>query len=149
MSDHVIATNRKAFHEFSFTEKIEAGVALQGTEVKSARAGKVNLSDGWVDLESGEAILREVHIGHYSHGNIMNHIEKRPRRLLLNQREIVKLRQKSLQGMSVIPLQMYFSGGGFIKIELGVGKGKKKYDKREAIKEHESNRAIARALKKG
>ncbi len=143
----VIASNKKAFHEYTIGDKYEAGLSLQGTEVKALRDGRVNLSDGWVDLSEHEAILREVHIGHYSHGNIMNHMERRPRRLLLHANEIAKLgRAVKEKGFSLVPLKIYFKGS-YIKIEIGLGKGKKSHDKREASKEKDAKREIHRVMK--
>ena len=148
MGIKIITDNRKAFHEYIVTDKIEAGVVLVGTEVKSVRAGKVNLSDGWIDFDDhGEAWLREAHIGKYSHGNIMNHEERRPRKILLKKREIVKLIQATNEkGFTVLPLKMYFKES-FVKIEIGVGKGKKLHDKRETSKSKEANRDMARAMR--
>jgi SsrA-binding protein len=148
MGIKIITDNRKAFHEYIVTDKMEAGVVLVGTEVKSIRAGKVNLTDGWVDFdENGEAWLREAHIGKYSHGNIMNHEERRPRKILLKKREIVKLTQATNEkGYTVLPLKMYFKDS-FVKIEIGVGKGKKLHDKRETSKSKEANRDMARAMR--
>jgi len=146
----IISNNRKAFHEYTISEKVEAGIALTGTEVKSARAGKVNLTDGWVELdENGEAILRDVHIAKYSHGSYMNHEETRPRKLLLKKKEIAKLgRATEEKGFTVVPLQMYFLGQ-YIKVEIGVAKGKQLHDKRDAAKAREAGRDMARALRKG
>ncbi len=144
----VLGSNKKAFHEYSITDTWEAGIALQGTEVKALRDGKVNLGDGWVDITpGGQAILRDVHIGHYSHGNIMNHLERRSRVLLLHRREIDKLtRSLREKGFSLIPLKIYFKGR-FIKIEVGLGKGKKAYDKRDSSKEKDAKREIDRVMK--
>jgi len=143
----VIASNKKAFHEYTIGDKYEAGIALQGTEVKALRDGRVNLNDGWVDLSGDEAILREVHIGHYSHGNIFNHIETRSRRLLLHAKEIAKLeRAVQEKGFSLVPLRIYFKGR-YVKIEIGLGKGKKSHDKRESSKEKDAKREISRAMK--
>ena len=143
----VIASNKKAFHEYTIGDKYEAGIALKGTEVKALRDGRVNLSDGWVDLDGYDAFLREVHIGHYSHGNIMNHAERRPRRLLLNSRELDKLgRAIQQKGFSLIPLKIYFTGS-YIKVEIGLGKGKKSHDKRDAAKQKDAKTEIDRAMK--
>lgn len=144
----VISSNRKAYHEYHISDTWEAGIALHGTEVKALRDGRVNLTDGWVDItDEAEAILQDVHIGHYSHGNIMNHAERRPRRLLLHAAEIGKMvRSVQEKGFSVIPLRIYFKGR-FIKLEVGLGKGKKHYDKRDASKEKDAKREISRALK--
>ncbi len=148
MSIKIIASNRKAFHEYSVEDTVEAGIVLTGTEVKSARAGKVNLTDGWVEInDQGEAILNSVHITKYSHGSYMNHEEQRPRKLLLHRREIAKLMKKiEEKGFTLIPLKVYFKGQ-FIKVELGLAKGKKLHDKRDSAKTAEANRAIARAMR--
>lgn len=143
-----ISNNRKAFHEFTIADKYEAGIVLTGTEVKSARAGKVNLSDGWVEIDEwGEAYLRDTHIAKYSHGNYMNHDETRPRKLLLAKKELTKLEEKVAEkGYTLIPLQMYFKDQ-YIKVQIGVARGKQLHDKRDATKEREANRDIARALR--
>ena len=144
----VISSNKKAFHNFEIGEKWEAGIALTGTEVKALRDGRVNLGDGWVDITDDlQAILMEVHIGHYSHGNIMNHAERRERRLLLHHRELVKLsRQAHERGLSIVPTKIYFRGS-FIKVEIALGRGKKSYDKRESAKTKDAQREISRAMK--
>jgi SsrA-binding protein len=144
----VIANNRKAFHEYIISEKVEAGIALTGTEVKSARDGKVNLTDGWVEIdENGEAFLHDAHIGKYSHGSYMNHEEKRSRKLLLNRKELIRLAERTQEkGFTIVALQMYFKDQ-YIKVEIGVGKGKKLHDKRDSAKAKEDNRAMARAMR--
>ena len=144
----IIAKNRKAFHEYEITDRFEAGIALQGTEVKSMRQGKVNLGDGWISIDDqGEAYLKQVHISHYSHGNIYNHDEARPRKLLLKKQELKKLsEQVERKGFALVPLKAYFKGQ-FIKIEIGVGKGKKAHDKRDSSKEKDAQREIERAIK--
>lgn len=149
MGIKVISTNRKAFHDFEIGEKYEAGMSLLGTEVKALRLGKVNLGDGWVDItQDGEAFLREAQIGHYSHGNRQNHEEKRPRRLLLNRSELDKLTRATFEkGYTVVPLQIYFKDRR-IKLEIGVGRGKKHYDKRESSKKKDADREIARAMRR-
>ena len=124
-------------------------MVLTGTEVKSLRAGKANLQDGWVSIENGEAILRDVHISPYDFGNRLNHVEKQPRKLLLKKRELIKLEEKSSEkGFSVIPLRIYLSGR-WIKCEIALARGKKDFDKREATKKKEAGREIARAMKRG
>jgi SsrA-binding protein len=143
----IIASNRKAFHEYTVGESWEAGIALTGTEVKSLRSGKCNLSDGWVDINGFVATLRDVHISPYSHGNIANHMETRPRQLLLNKKEISKIQRGiESQGMTCVATKIYFRGQR-VKVEIAVAKGKKAYDKRESTKEREANRSMARALK--
>ncbi len=148
MGIKVITTNRKASHEYSLGQIWEAGIQLTGTEVKSLRLGKANLSDGWVDIENGQAFLMEVHISPYSHGNRENHAEKRVRKLLLHKREIVRMEQAvGEQGATIVPIKMYFKDR-FVKLEVAVAKGKKLHDKRESKKEADSNRAIARAMRR-
>ena len=149
MGIKILSSNRKAFHEYVITDKLEAGIVLTGTEVKSAREGRINLSDGWVDIDDqGEAWLREVQISLYSHGSYMNHEEKRSRKLLLNRAEITRLAAKIQEkGLTVVPLQMYFKDD-FIKVEVAVAKGKKLHDKRDSAKTKEAGREIARAMKR-
>ncbi len=143
-----ISENRKAFHDYFIDETYEAGISLVGTEVKSIREGKVNLKDSYVLIKDGEAFLLNCHISPYSHGNIMNHDPLRTRKLLLKKREIDRLRGKLLQkGYTLIPTKMYFKGP-YVKIEIGLARGKKLFDKREALKEKEANRQIERALKR-
>lgn len=148
MGIKIIAKNRKAFHEYEITDRFEAGIELQGTEVKSMRQGKVNLGDGWIAIDQqGEAYLKQVHISHYSHGNIYNHDEGRPRKLLLKKQELKKLSELvERKGFALVPLKAYFKGQ-FIKIEVGVGKGKKAHDKRDTSKQKDAQREIERALK--
>lgn len=147
MSIKIISKNRKAFHNYQIGDSLEAGIALQGTEVKALRAAKVNLQDGWVDIKNGEAFLKDVHIGHYSHGNRQNHLETRTRKLLFHKRELEKLeRQMSEKGFSLVPLKMYFKGR-HIKVEIGLGKGKKHFDKRESSKQKDAKRQIDRAMR--
>lgn len=144
----VISKNRKAFHDYQINETFEAGIVLLGTEVKSIRAGKVNLKEGWVDIDqNSEVILKQVHISHYSHGNINNHNETRARKLLLKKSEIKKLSSAvQAKGYALIPTQIYLRGQ-FVKIEIGLAKGKKLHDKRESHKEKDAQRNIERALK--
>jgi SsrA-binding protein len=121
---------------------------LQGTEVKSAREGKVNLKDGYVIVAQGEAMLLNVHISPYSHGNIMNHDPVRTRKLLLHAREIEKLAGKAAQkGYTLLPLKVYMKGP-YVKVEVGLAKGKRQYEKRDGIKEREARREIERAIKR-
>ena len=147
MGTKVIATNRKANHEYSITQTWEAGLVLMGTEVKSLRMAKVNLSDGWVDVDHGEVFLKEVHIGLYTHGNRENHAEKRSRKMLLNKREIRKLESLVAEkGFTLIPLKIYFKDR-YAKLEFGLARGKKLHDKRESKKDHEAKREMDRAIK--
>lgn len=143
----IIAQNRKAFHDYHIEDRIEAGISLKGTEVKSVREGRVNFKDSYVIIKEEEALLLNCHISPYSHGNIMNHDPLRTRKLLLHKREIVKLQGKLQQkGYSLIPLKMYFKGP-YIKVEVGLAKGKRLFEKRESIKEREAKREMERALK--
>jgi len=147
-TEKVVATNRKAFHDYAIQEKLEAGIVLKGTEVKSLREGRVNLRDSYASVDHGEVVLHHCHISPYSHGNIMNHDPLRPRRLLLHRREISKLLGKTQQkGLTLIPLRIYFSSKGRAKVEIALAKGKKQYDRREAIKAREAGREVERAMK--
>lgn len=141
-----VVGNRKAFHDYHIDDKIEAGMKLTGTEVKSLRAGRANLRDSYAAVENGEMFLYNMHIAPYTHGNRFNHEPKRPRKLLLHRREIDRLfgliRQK---GMTLVPLRVYFRNG-WAKVELGVARGKKQYDKRRDIAERDAARRMRRAL---
>ena len=144
----VVATNRKAFHDYFIEERYEAGILLQGTEVKSLREGRVNLQDSYASVRGSEMFLHQCHISPYSHGNIMNHDPTRVRKLLLHKAEIHKLLGKTQQkGLTLIPLRIYFSKRGYAKVELGLAKGKKLYDRRETIKTREAGREVQRAIK--
>lgn len=141
-----VATNREAYHHYFILETYEAGIQLTGTEVKSARGGRVNLKDGYVSVRDGEVWLLNVHISHYSHGNRQNHEPDRERRLLMHKREIIRLQSKTQEkGLTLVPTRFYFKGN-LIKCEIGLAKGKKLYDKRadEAKKtqEREARAAI-------
>lgn len=146
--EKVVATNRKAFHDYHIEDKFEAGIMLRGTEVKSLRDGLVNLRDSYASVNHGEVFLHNCHINPYSHGNIMNHEPLRTRKLLLHQKEITQLIGKTQQkGLTLIPLRIYFSPRGHAKVELALAKGKKQYDRRETIKEREAGREVERAMK--
>ena len=148
MSEKVVASNRKAFHDYFIEERYEAGIMLQGTEVKSLREGRVNLQDSYASVRGTEVFLHQCHISPYSHGNIMNHDPTRVRKLLLHKQEIHKLLGKTQQkGLTLIPLRIYFSKRGHAKVELGLAKGKKLYDRRESIKCREAGREVQRAIK--
>jgi SsrA-binding protein len=143
----VVASNRRAYHDFFIDEKVEAGLVLTGTEIKSIREGRVNLREGYVRIANGEAWLTGVHIAPYEQGNRYNHEPLRERKLLLHRDEIDSLVGTSKQrGYTIIPLQMYLKGGR-AKVELGLARGKKQYDKRAAIAEREAQRDIDRALR--
>lgn len=144
----IIASNKRAYHEYSVGETWEAGIALTGTEVKSLRAGKCNLTDGWVNINDWVVTLHDVHISPYSHGNIMNHFDKRPRILLLNKKEIAKIgRGIEAQGMTCVATKIYFRGQR-VKVEIALAKGKKLHDKRDTAKSKDADRAMERALKR-
>ncbi len=144
----LIAKNPTAYHNYEILEKIEAGIVLYGTEIKSIRAGKVNLKDSYAAIEkNGEVYVYSMHISPYDHGNIYNKDPLRPKKLLLNRREINKLVGMVTQkGYTLVPIQLYFKGN-FVKLELGVGKGKKLFDKREDLKKKEADKKINRYLK--
>ncbi len=130
----LIAENRRARHDYELLEKMEAGIVLKGTEVKSIRGGKVQLKDSYVEIRDGDAYLVGAHISPYSHGNIQNHDPERPRRLLLNRREIDRIFGKTtIQGLTCVPLSIYLSGN-LVKLEVAIARGKKLYDKRQAEK---------------
>lgn len=142
-----LITNKRAEHDFFIISRIEAGIALKGTEVKSLRNGKANFLDSYVDFINGEAFLVNMHISEYSHGNRYNHEEKRKRKLLLNKAEIRKLQQKVKEkGYTVIPLRAYLKNRK-IKIEIALARGKKLYDKRESIAERDLKRELERKYK--
>ncbi|MGH9361522.1 MAG: SsrA-binding protein SmpB [Thermoanaerobaculia bacterium] len=142
-----LAQNRRALHDYHVLERFEAGVALTGTEVKSARAGKVQLKDSYVAFDGGQAWLVGAHISPYSHGNRENHDPERPRRLLLKRREIERLFGRTqVKGLTVIPLAVYLKGN-LIKLELGLAQGKKLYDKREAEKRRVLDREMEEAVR--
>lgn len=144
-----VAVNRRAYHDYFIDEKYEAGVMLTGTEVKSVRNGRTNLRDGFVRIDGREAWLENVHISPYAQGNLMNHEPLRPRKLLLHRKEIASLIGKVKQrGYTLIPLRVYFSRN-HAKVEIGLARGKRQYDKREAIAEREAKREIARAVRRG
>ncbi len=143
-----IAKNRKAFHDYFVEDRIEAGIELTGTEVCSLRENSAQLRDCFIVIRRGEAWLNGVHISPYSHGSIFNVDPERRRRLLLHKKEILKLQQQAdRKGYSLIPLSMYFNPKGRVKVEVGVCRGKKAYDKRASIKERDTKREIDRALK--
>jgi SsrA-binding protein len=144
----VIADNRKARHDYFLDDRFEAGLALTGTEVKAARDGKVQLRDGYAEIAGNEAWLVNVHIGHYTHGNIANHDTHRRRKLLLHRREINKLIGKTREkGLTLIPTKVYFKGGR-IKCEIALAKGKREYDKRDTIRKREQEAEARSALRR-
>jgi SsrA-binding protein len=143
----VVATNRKARHDYSIEDTFEAGLVLMGTEVKSLRAGRASLVDGYAFIENGEAWLDAVHIPEYTEGTWTNHSPRRKRKLLMHKQEILKLTSKVKEGgFTLIPLSIYFADGR-AKVELALAKGKKEYDKRQALREKQDTREAARAIR--
>ncbi len=141
--------NRKAFHDYHIEKKYEAGIVLQGTEVKSLRAGKANFTDAFAYIDKDEVWLREFHISPYKFGSYSNHDPLRRRKLLLNKKEIRELDKYIQQkGYTIVPLKLYFKHG-FAKVQIGVARGKRKYDKRESIKEKDTMREMQRNIKSG
>jgi len=146
--EKIVCTNRKAYHDYFIEETYEAGILLLGTEVKSLREGKANLKDSYAIIKGNEVFLLNCHISPYTYGNIQNHDPLRTRKLLFHRKEIDKLWGKFTQrGFTLIPLRIYFKNGK-AKVEIGAAKGKRKYEKREAIKEKEARREIERHLRK-
>lgn len=142
-----ITSNRKAFHEYFVLERLEAGIELAGTEVKSIRAGNVNLKDAFCTVKNGELFVRGMHVSPYEQGNIFNRDPVRPRRLLMHKREILKLNARIMQdGVALIPLSLYFKDSR-VKVELGLCKGKKLHDKRDSEADRQSKRDIDRIMK--
>lgn len=147
MGIKIVAANKKAYHDYTIIETYEAGISLVGTEVKSLREGNANLKESYVLVKEGEAVLLNCHISPYSHGNINNHEPLRTRKLLLHKKEIEKLFGRIREaGLTVVPLKLYFSKGK-AKLEIGLAKGKRQYEKREATKKKEADREIQRHLK--
>ena len=143
----IMATNREARHEYFVEEEFEAGIELSGTEVKSIRQGTLNLKDAWCGIKDGELLVNQLHISPYDHGNIFNRDPRRPRRLLMHRREIMRLFGKVKQdGFALIPLSVYFKGSR-VKVKVGLCKGKKLYDKRQSAAEKDAKRQIERAMK--
>ena len=147
MNNSVVATNRKAFHEYNILETFEAGLELKGSEVKSIREGKASLKQAYILIRKGEAWLRGTHIPSYSHTGFEGHEPVRDRKLLLHKKEIQKINSKLAEkGLTAVPTKLYFKGG-LIKLEFGLAKGKKLYDKRDTKKRRDVERDIQRALK--
>jgi len=142
----VVATNRKARHDYAIIDTYEAGLVLTGTEVKSLRMGRATLGDGYASIDYGEAWLENVHIPEYTEGTWNNHTPRRKRKLLLHRDEIDKLEAKSREsGHTIVPLQLYFSGGR-AKVEIALARGKREYDKRHSLRERQDNREAERAM---
>jgi len=145
---HVVARNRRARHEYDLLEKVEAGIVLTGTEVKSLRNGRSSLEEAYASVDNGEVWLYGCDIPEYLQANQLNHKPKRPRKLLLNRREIDKLHSKGTEkGLTLVPLQLYFKRG-LAKVELCIARGRKAYDKREALKSQDARRDIERAMRR-
>ena len=145
----MICKNRRALRDFDVTDRLEAGVVLTGTEVKSCRAGKANLNDAYVLILDNEAILMGGNIAEYAMGNRFNHEPTRKRKLLLHRREIHRLAVKIQErGLTAVPLAMYFKGG-WVKLDIAIGKGRTRTDKRERVREREVDRELQRALRRG
>ena len=143
----IMARNREAYHEYFVEEEMEAGIELCGTEVKSIRKGTLNLKDSWCGIKNGELIINQMHISPYEQGNRFNPDAKRPRRLLMHKREIMRLFGKVKQdGYALIPLSVYLKGS-LVKVKVGLCKGKKLYDKRQSAAEKDAKRQIERAIK--
>ena len=143
----IISQNKKAYHDYFINEKFECGIELKGTEVKSLRAGNVNLKDSYATIDNGEVFIKQMHISPYEQGNIFNRDPMRPRKLLMHKYELRRLlRTLKEDGISLIPLSLYFKGSN-IKVELGLAKGKKLYDKRASIAEKDAKRNMARKIK--
>lgn len=146
-SGKVLAQNRKASHDYSIIDTIEAGIVLKGTEIKSIRAGRINLKDGYATIRNGEIFLQNVHISPYEQGNVFNHDPVRTRKLLMHKKQIARLiGETKSSGYTLIPLKVYIKDG-YAKVLIGLGKGKKKYDKREDLKRKDQKREIDRAMK--
>ena len=145
----MIAVNREVRHEYFVIEALETGIELVGTEVKSLRAGGVNLKDSWADIDDGELIAKGIHISPYEQGNRFNVEPVRPRKLLLHKREIRKLiGYTTLKGLTLVPLRMYINDRGKAKLELAVARGKKEYDKRHDIAKRDADRMMQQAMRR-
>jgi SsrA-binding protein len=144
-----IAQNKKAFHDYEILDRLEAGIALVGSEVKSIRAGRISLKDSFVEIHDGEAFLLRCHISPYEQAGIFNHEPERKRKLLLHGREIHRLDQKVKErGFSIVPLQAYFSDQGRIKIEIALVRGKREYEKKQKLKERDIRREMDRDVQR-
>jgi SsrA-binding protein len=147
MGEKLICNNKKAYHDYFIEEKFEAGMVLQGTEVKSLRSGKANLNDSFMMVRNGEAFLHNLNISSYEFGNRQNHQPDRQRKLLLHRKEIDRMYGRIReQGYSAVPLKLYFKDG-LVKVEIGLAKGKKLYDKREDMKKKDTQRELSQVLK--
>ena len=148
MKNDVNIRNKKASYEFELVEKFTAGIQLMGTEIKSIRESKAEISSAFCVLSKGELLIKNMHVSEYTFGNVNNHEPLRDRKLLLNKKELNKISKKtSEKGLTIVPLRLFISKRGFAKIEIAIGKGKKIHDKRESIKNRDAKRAIDRAMK--
>ncbi|MEX0966734.1 MAG: SsrA-binding protein SmpB [Bacteroidia bacterium] len=145
MSENLNIRNRKAYHEYEIMDKFTAGLSLTGTEIKSIRAGKASIAEGYCYLKQGEMWIRNMHIAEYKQGNIYNHEPLRERKLLLNKRELRKIENEvKTKGITLIPLSVFISDTGFAKMQFAIARGKKHYDKRQSLKEKDAKREIDR-----
>ncbi len=150
MNNSINIKNKKAYFEFEFIDKFIAGMVLTGTEIKSIREGRVNMNDGWCYFQKNDLWIRNLNISIYEKGTHYNHDPLRPRKLLLNKKELNKLQDKMKEkGLTVIPLRLFISDRGFAKLEIALAKGKKIHDKRDSIKEREAKRELGREGKSG
>ncbi|WP_041137970.1 SsrA-binding protein SmpB [Beduini massiliensis] len=144
----ILAQNKKAYHDYFIEDTFEAGIVLQGTEIKSVRKGSANLKDSFIRIKNDEAFLENMHIAPYEQGNIFNHEPLRTRKLLLHKKEIVKLAKEVKEGgYTIVPTKLYFGKGSKVKVEIALAKGKKLFDKRQSLKEKDAKRDIEKALK--
>ena len=144
----IVARNKRATHDYAITQTFEAGLVLTGTEVKALRAGRASLTDGYVSVRDGEAWLNRVHIGEYDKGTWTNHEPRQPRKLLLHRREIRDLVKATAEkGFTIVPLSLYFSNG-YAKVEIGIGRGKREYDKRQSLAARDAQREAERAVRR-
>jgi SsrA-binding protein len=140
--------NKKAYFNYEILDKYVAGIQLFGTEVKSIRASKVSFTDAYCLFINNELWLRGIHIAEYAFGSYNNHVPKRDRKLLLNKKELLKIRKKTLEkSLTIVPLGIFFSNSGFVKLEIAIARGKKQYDKRETLKQKDTKRDLDRAMK--
>ena len=148
-NDNALARNKRAFHDYEIVERFEAGVQLAGTEVKSLRENRCQLTESFAYIRKGEIWLNNMHIPHYSHGNISNREPNRKRKLLMHKNQIRYLERKvSEKGMAIVPLKIYFKKNKYVKVEIAMAKGRKIHDKREAIKKKDQAREVAAELKR-
>lgn len=144
-----ITVNKKAFHDYEIIDKYEAGMVLMGSEVKSLREGKINLKDSYVEIKALEAFLVNSHIAPYSNASYNNHEPERERKLLLHRQELLKLDRKvKTRGVTIVPLRMYFTKKGIVKIEIALAKGKREYEKKQKIKDRDIKREVERELRR-